>query len=143
MAMAQASTTQLYLGNMPLVNVPAGRYSYLICQQFGVAPAVTDPIIAQGAIEWTGASLESAALGNHLVDGTLTRAQLEAIEAAMLFEAARTWSSTTHTAVAVWYRRLAGSNLEDTSRPVVTKTTVYDSTNSQIISSSVTFSNLP
>lgn len=142
--MAQVSTTQIYLGNMPTgPNVPAGRYSYVMLQQAGAAPAVTDTIIAQGAIEWTGAAIESVAIGNHIVDGSFTKAQLDAIATAMLFEATRTWTASTHTAVATWYRRLPGSNTEDMTRPVVVKTTVYDSSNSQIVSSSVAFSNLP
>lgn len=54
----------------------------------------------------------------------------------------RTWNATTHTATVVAYAVTAG-NAADHTKPMVTQTTVYDSTNTQVVSRSTTFANLP
>ncbi len=77
------------------------------------------------------------------IDGALTLKQEQVINTAMQLDATRTWNAATHTATYTWYRRLAGSTGSDPTRPIVTKVTVYDSTNTQVVSQSVTFSNLP
>jgi hypothetical protein len=55
----------------------------------------------------------------------------------------RTWNASTHTATVVAYACQPGSSAADHTRPLVTQVTVYDSTNTQIVSRSTTFSNLP
>ena len=77
------------------------------------------------------------------VDGTLTQKQLNTINAATALESDRTWNATTHTAVVTWYRRQSGSTAPDKTRPVKILTTVYDSTNVQIVSQTTSLNNLP
>jgi hypothetical protein len=55
----------------------------------------------------------------------------------------RSWNASTHTATVVAYACQPGSSAADHTKPLVTQVTVYDSTNTQIVSRNTTFSNLP
>lgn len=77
------------------------------------------------------------------VDGSLTFKQLNAIILATSLESVRTWNATTHTAVLTYYRRAAGATSSDNTKPIMVKTTVYAADNVQVVSQSITLSNLP
>lgn len=46
------ATAGIYLANMPAVG--AGSYSYLVYEQAGASPAVTDALVGMGSIDWNG-----------------------------------------------------------------------------------------
>jgi hypothetical protein len=79
----------------------------------------------------------AAAVGSTVVD-QLTMRQVLSLQQALLLDAVRTYNGSTHTAVATWYasKITAGAVVPDTTKPVLVKTTVYDATDKQIISSS-------
>jgi len=61
-------TAGLYLANMP--TVVAGGYSYIVYEQAGASPAVTDALVGMGSIDWNGiAVLPLSALA---LEATLT-----------------------------------------------------------------------
>jgi len=47
----------LYLADMP--SVAAGAYSYIVYEQAGASPAVTDSLVGMGSIDWTGTAVLS------------------------------------------------------------------------------------
>lgn len=51
------ATAGIYLANMPAVG--AGSYSYLVYEQAGASPAVTDALVGMGSIDWNGADVLS------------------------------------------------------------------------------------
>ncbi len=67
-AMSEQGTTRIYYGTFPPAIVTAGRYTVLVYEQQGGAPAVTDVLVSSGAIDWNGntvASLVSGATVGH------------------------------------------------------------------------------
>jgi hypothetical protein len=64
LTMTEQSTTGLYYGNMP-GSLAAGRYDVLVFLRAGGSAATTDTLVAQAAIDWTGAAdLSLGAIAN-------------------------------------------------------------------------------
>lgn len=53
-ALAEVQNTELYLGNMPAV--AAGVYYFAVRRQIAGAPAVTDPLVGTGVLQWDGSA---------------------------------------------------------------------------------------
>lgn len=49
------ATAGIYLANMPAVG--AGAYSYLVYEQAGASPAVTDSLLGSGSVDWDGTAV--------------------------------------------------------------------------------------
>jgi hypothetical protein len=55
-ALAEAGTTAVYMGNFPASITTAGEYCVQFRQQMDASPALTDPILGTGGILWTGSA---------------------------------------------------------------------------------------
>ena len=55
----EQGTSQQYVGSMPAGITTAARYSVIIYERQGASPAVTDPVVGQGILDWTGTALAS------------------------------------------------------------------------------------
>ncbi len=80
------ATAGIYLANMPAVG--AGSYSYIVYEQAGASPAVTDALVGMGSIDWNGiAVLPLSALADavmsFMIDG-FTFEQIVQIMASVL-----------------------------------------------------------
>jgi hypothetical protein len=53
-ALAEAGTSAVYMGNFPTAISTAGEYCVQFRQQSGGSPALSDPILGTGQILWTG-----------------------------------------------------------------------------------------
>lgn len=106
-------------------------------------PILTD---ASGRITLTPA--EHTAVTNELMGATIfgnvTLKQGFATTFGILAnDGTRTWNAATHTATQVYYACVAGSTAADHTKPLVTHISVYDATNTQLVSRTSVFSNLP
>lgn len=78
-----------------------------------------------------------------VVFGSVTVKQVLGTTFALLSnDVTRAWNPSTHTATIVAYAVTSG-NAADHTKPMVTETTIYDSSDSQVVSRTVTFANLP
>lgn len=74
--MTEVATTGMYQANMPAV--PAGIYTAQVRLRQGVAPAVTDPVVGSGEIEWSGTAAVALAAVATAVADLPTNAELAA-----------------------------------------------------------------
>lgn len=62
LTVTEQDTTQFYYGTFP-GGQPAGLYDYYMFLQVGAGPAVTDPLVAQGRIDWDGTADKGVGAG--------------------------------------------------------------------------------
>ena len=61
----EQGTSQQYVGNMPAGITTAARYSVIIYERQGAGAAVTDPVVGQGILDWTGTALASEGINTN------------------------------------------------------------------------------
>jgi hypothetical protein len=124
----------------------AGHSNVNVADWNGVAVGASVPLPATSPAGWLDATSQQNIANTLLatvLDGNLTYKQMMVIGAAHGLESTRTWTASTHTAVVTFYRRASGSGLYDATKPLLIITTIYDSTNTEVLSQTVALSNLP
>lgn len=72
LSMTGQGSTSLYTANMP-TPIPAGVYNVVAKRQLAATPAVTDPTVAQGELQWGGSSIGVIALSDLATSGQLSQ----------------------------------------------------------------------
>lgn len=76
-ALTEQGSSQVYVGSMPSGISSAGRYSVVVFKQAGGSPAVSDTVLAQGALDWSGTALNTLSSHNNTGQTTSTPATVQ------------------------------------------------------------------